>query len=72
MMKKWNCVYGHCIILYIKVSNIYKDIAGDLETRFDVSNYELDRTLLKGKNKKVIGLIKDDLARKIKIEFVGL
>ena len=30
----------------------------DVETRFDTSNYELDRPLPKGKNKKVIGLMK--------------
>ena len=34
------------------------------------SNYELDRPLPKGKNKKVIELIKDELDRKV--EFVGL
>ena len=37
-------------IVYIKTDDIYKDI----ETRFDNSNYELDRLLPKGKNKKVI------------------
>ena len=37
-------------IVYIKTDDIYKDI----ETRFDTSNYELDRLLPKGKNKKVI------------------
>ena len=39
--------------VYIKTDNIYKDIAGDTEKRFDTSNYELNRTLLKGKNKKL-------------------
>ena len=28
----------------------YKDIAENIETRFDNSNYELDRSLPKGKN----------------------
>ena len=40
---------------YIKTDNFYKDIAENFETRFDTSNYELDRPLLKGKNRKVIG-----------------
>ena len=31
----------------------------------DTSNYELDRSLSKGKNKKVIGLMKDELCVKI-------
>ena len=38
-------------IVYIK-TYICKDISEDFETRFDTSNYELDRQLLKGKNKK--------------------
>ena len=37
-------------IVYIKTDDIYKDIAEGVETRFDTSNYELDRSLLKGKN----------------------
>ena len=51
-------------IVYIKTEDIYKDIAEDVETRFDTSNHELesksiDRPLPKGENKKVIGLMKD-------------
>ena len=45
-------------IVYIKTDDMYKDIAEDVETRFDTSKYELDRPLPKAKNKKVIGLIK--------------
>ena len=48
------------IIVYIKTDDIYRDIAEDVETRFDTSNYGLDRLLPKGKNKKVIGLMKDE------------
>ena len=36
-------------IEYIKTDDIYKEIAEDVETRFDTSNYELDRPLPKGK-----------------------
>ena len=39
--------------VYIKTDHIYKDVAEDVETRFDTSNYELDRPLSKGKNKKM-------------------
>ena len=39
-------------IVYIKANDIYKDIAEDVETRFDNSNYELDKSLPKGKMKK--------------------
>ena len=59
-------------IAYIKADDIYKDIAEDVETRFDTSNYELDRPLPKGKNRKVIGLMKDELVRKIMTKFAGL
>ena len=41
-------------IVYIKTDNMYKDIAEDVETRSDTSNYQLDRPLPKGKNKNVI------------------
>ena len=44
-------------IVYIKTEHIQKDIGEDVETRFDTSNYEVDRLLPKGKNKKVIGLM---------------
>ena len=36
------------------------------------SNYELVRPLGKGKNKTVIGLIKDELGGKMMIKFFGL
>ena len=48
------CLDTDIFIVYIKLDDIYKDIA-DVETRFDTSNDDLNRTLLKGKNKKVIG-----------------
>ena len=50
------------LILYRKTTDIYKDITVDVETRFDVSNYELDRLL--PTRKKVIGLMKDELGWK--------
>ena len=59
-------------IVYLKTDDIYKDIAEDVETRFDTSNYELDRLLPKGKNKKVIGLMKNELGGKMMTKFVGL
>ena len=59
-------------IVYIKANYIYKDIAEEVETRFDTSNYEFDKSLFKGKNKKVIGLMKDEFAGKIITAFVGL
>ena len=48
-------------IVYIKTDDIYRDIEEDVETRFDTSNYELDRPLPKGKNKKIFGLMRNEL-----------
>ena len=39
-------------IVRVKTEDIYKDIAEDFETRFGTSNFELDKTLAKGKKKK--------------------
>ena len=58
--------------VYIKTDDIYKGIAEVVETRFDTSNYELNRSLRKWKTKKVIGLMKDLLGGKILTKFVGL
>ena len=59
-------------IVHVKTDDISKDIAEDVGTRFDTLNFELDRALPKEKNKKVIGLLKDELAGKTIEEFVGL
>ena len=59
-------------IMNIKTKDFYKDIANDVEKRFDISNYEVNRPLPIGKNKKVIGLIKDELGGKIITEFITL
>ena len=59
-------------IMNIKTEDFYKDVANDVEKRFDTSNYEWDRPLPKGKNKKVIRLMKDELGGRIITEFVSL
>ena len=62
----------HGFIIHIKTEEFCKDIADDVEKRFDTSNYEVNRPLPKGKNKKVIGLMKDELGGTIMTEFVAL
>ena len=59
-------------IMNIKTNDFYKDIANDVENRFDTSNYEVNRPLPTRKNKKIIGLMKDELGGKIITEFVTL
>ena len=60
------------LIYRIKTEDLYKDRADDVETRFNTSGYVPDRPLPIGLNKKVIGLMKDELGGKIMREFVSL
>ena len=61
-----------CFLVDVKADDIYKDIGKDVETVFSTSNFEIDRLLPKGKYKKVIGLIKDELGEQILKKFPGL
>ena len=57
------CYMDTDLLIYgIRTEDLYKDIARDVETRFDTSGYVPDRPLPVGKNKKVIGLMKDELS----------
>ena len=58
----------------IKTEDFYEDIMDDVLTRFDTSGYDKRdaRPLPIGLNKKVIGLMKDELGGKIMTEFVVL
>ena len=61
-------------IIYIKTEDFYKDIANDVDKWFDTSNYDKNdnRPLPVGKNKKVIGMFKDELGGKIMSKFCAL
>ena len=59
-------------VMHIKTNDFYKDIFDDVDNRFDTSNYEIKRPLPIGKNKKVIGLMKDELGGEIITEFIAL
>ena len=71
----WILVWQLCytdtdsFIIYIK-TEVFEDISNDVERWLDTSNYiENDkRPFAKGKNKKVPGLFKDELGRKIMTE----
>ena len=54
------------------IMNFYKDISDDVDNRINTSNYEVKRRLPIGKNKKVIGLMKDELGGEIITEFIAL
>ena len=42
-------MYTDSFLVHVKTKDIYKDIAEDVETRFDTSNFEIDRPLPNGK-----------------------
>ena len=61
-------------VYFIETDDFYSDIADDVADRFDTSGY-VDcgkRPLDVGVNKKVIGMMKDELGCKIMTEFVAL
>ena len=60
--------------IHIETEDFCKDIANDVEKLFDISNYDKndDRLLPIGKNKKVIGFLKDELGGKIVKVFFGV
>ena len=59
-------------VINIKTKYFYKDRAMDVKERFDTSNYIYNRPLPIGVNKKVVGLMKDELGGGIITEFVAL
>ena len=61
-------------VFEIETNDFYWDIENDVERRFDTSGYSKDdnRPLPIRENKKVIGLMKDELGGKIMTEFVAL
>ena len=58
----------------IETKDLCRDIAKDVEKRFDTSGYSKDKNkpLPIGKNKKVIGLMKDEFRGKMMTELVAL
>ena len=60
------------LVYRIKTEDFYVDIKDDVLTRFDTSSYFPDHPLPVGLNKKVIGLMKDELGGAIMTEFIAL
>ena len=62
------------LVYDIKAEDFYEDIANDVEARFDTGGYSKTdfRLLPIGLNKKVIGLMKDELEGKRMTEFMAL
>ena len=60
------------LVYRIKTENFYADITDDIPTRFDTSGYCFNRPLPVGLNKKVTGLMKDELEGAVMTEFIAL
>ena len=62
------------LIYNIKTEDFYADIADNVETMFDTSVHPNDgsRPLPVGKNKKVIGIMNDELGGEIMKKFISL
>ena len=66
------------LIYEIKTDDFYKDIAKDVQSKFDTSEFDKNHPSINnfgfknGVNKKVIGMFKDEAGGKQIIEFVGL
>ena len=76
-MEKKNANYVTQIRIALSLIALYKlqfyvDTAKKFEVRFTSSDYELDRSLPKGRNRKVIGSRKNDLGGKIMNNFAAL
>ena len=60
------------LVYDIKTEDFYADITDDVPARFDTSGYCPNRPPPVGLNKKVIGLMKDELGGKIMTDFMAL
>ena len=60
------------LVYEIKTGDFYANIEDNVPARFDTSGYCPNRPLPVGLNKKVIGLMKDELGGKIMTDFVAL
>ena len=60
------------VIIQIRTEDVYEDIADDIEKRLDTPNYEINRQFPTKKNKKLIGLMKDELGGQNMTEFAVL
>ena len=49
------------VIIQIRTEDVHEDFADDIEKRLDTPNYEINRQFPTKKNKKLIGLMKDEL-----------
>ena len=76
-LKYWDKAKLFCkdtgsFIVHVKSKDVYPDLTGDVEKRFDTSIYKVDRPLSIRKKKKVISLMRGELGERIIKEVVFL
>ena len=61
-------------VIHIKTEDFFEDISNNVEKWFDTSNYDEndERPLPIGKNRRILGIFKDELGGKIMVEVVAL
>ena len=61
-------------VIHIKTEDFFEDISNNVEKWFDTSNYDEndERPLPIGKNRRILGLFKDELGGKMMVEVVAL
>ena len=61
-------------VIHIKTEEFFEDISNNVEKWFDTSNYDEndERPLPIGKNRRILGLFKDELGGKIMVEVAAL
>ena len=61
-------------VIHIKTEDFFEDISNNVEKWFDTSNYDEndERPLPIGKNRRILGLFKDELGGKIMVEVAAL
>ena len=62
----------YSLVYHIKMDDFYVDIASEFPTRFDTSAHRSDRSLPVGLNKKVTGLMKDEMGGDVIEEFIAI
>ena len=60
------------LVYQIRTDDFYADIASQVPVRFDTSAHRSDKPLPMGLNKKVIGLLKDEMGGDVIEEFIAL
>lgn len=66
------CIETDSLLYLINTTELYDDISNDLKHYFDASNFPGEHRCYSDKNKKVVGMLKDETAGDVSNEYIGL